>query len=175
MSVSYLLKYRCYLFWIELYGIETKVLKQSVRRNTARFPEDFMFEMTVDELQNWRSQFVTSNSDKQGLRYKPFCFTEQGVAMLSSVLHSPQAIQVNIQIIRIFTKLRQLLVDNTEIRLDIEQIKNILESHSKKLNNQDKNMEIVFQYLDELSEKKKDPVTPKRKKIGYEVGGKNKN
>lgn len=156
----------------ELYGIETKVLKQSVRRNIARFPEDFMFEMTIEELQNWRSQFVTSNSDKQGLRYKPFCFTEQGVAMLSSILNSPQAIQVNIQIIRIFTKLRQLLVDNTEIRLDIEQIKNILESHSKKLNNHDKNMDIVFQYLDELSEKKKDPAVTERKSIGYKVGDK---
>jgi hypothetical protein len=65
----------------ELYGIETKILKQSVRRNRARFPEDFMFEMTTQELQNWRSQFVTSNSDKQGLRHMPFCFTEQGVTM----------------------------------------------------------------------------------------------
>ena len=72
----------------ELYGVETKVLKQAVKRNAARFPIDFMFEMNKIEFENWRSQFVTSNSDKMGLRYKPFCFTEQGVAMLSSVLNS---------------------------------------------------------------------------------------
>ena len=93
-----------------------------------------------------------------GLRYLPFCFTEQVVAMLSSVLNSSQAIAVNIQIIRIFTKVRQMLTDNTELRLDIEKIK-------KKLDNQDKNMEIVFRYLDELMEKKEDPKT--RTQIGY--------
>ena len=83
----------------ELYNVETKVLKQAVRRNIDRFPEDFMFEMTTEELEIWRSQFVTSNNaDKslsKGLRYKPFCFTEQGVAMLSSVLSSDRAIKVN--------------------------------------------------------------------------------
>ena len=71
----------------ELYAVSTKVFKQAVRRNIDRFPGDFMFEMTQEELQNWRSQFVTSNSDKMGLRYPPFCFTEHGVAMLSSVLN----------------------------------------------------------------------------------------
>lgn len=84
----------------ELYGVETKVLKQAVRRNMTRFPEDFMFEMTKEELENWRSQFVTSKEDRQGLRYMPFCFTEQGVTMLSCVLNSERAIHVNIQIIR---------------------------------------------------------------------------
>jgi len=82
----------------ELYGVETKVLKQAVRRNIDRFPADFMFEMTKTEFVDWRSQFVTSKSDKMGLRYKPMAFTEQGVAMLSSVLRSNRAIQVNIQI-----------------------------------------------------------------------------
>src|ERR1700733_13408008 len=72
----------------ELYGVETKVLKQAVKRNISRFPIDFMFEMNKHELENWRSQIVTSNSDKMGLRHAPFCFTEQGVAMLSSVLNS---------------------------------------------------------------------------------------
>ncbi|MBL7932590.1 MAG: ORF6N domain-containing protein [Bacteroidia bacterium] len=94
----------------ELYGVETKVLKQSVKRNIKRFPKDFMFEMTVKELQNWRSQIVTSNSEKMGLRHSPFCFTEQGVAMLSSVLNSDKAMSVNIQIMRIFTRIRQSLV-----------------------------------------------------------------
>lgn len=142
----------------KLYEVETKVLKQSVKRNITRFPEDFMFEMNKEEFLIWRSQIVTSKSDKQGLRYVPFCFTEQGVAMLSSVLNSERAINVNIQIIRIFTKLRQMLFDNTDLRLEIEKIKS-------KLDNQDKNMEIVFRYLDELLEKKKDPKP--RKRIGY--------
>jgi hypothetical protein len=108
----------------ELYQIETKVLKQSVKRNMDRFPSDFMFELTEVEFSNWRSQFVTSNSDKLGLRYAPFAFTEQGVAMLSSILKSKKAVYVNIQIIRIFTRIRQMLMDNTEIRLAIEKKEN---------------------------------------------------
>ena len=87
-----------------LYGLKTKVLKQSVKRNIDRFPEDFMFGMSNTEFQNWRSQFVTSNSERMGLRYAPFCFTEQGVTMLSCVLNSKQAIETNIRIIRVFTK-----------------------------------------------------------------------
>jgi hypothetical protein len=148
----------------QLYGVETKVLKQAIKRNIERFPEDFMFEMNEIEFVDWRSQFVTSNSDKMGLRYAPFCFTEQGVAMLSSVLNSKQAILVNIQIIRIFTRLRQMLIDNTELRLEIEKIK-------KKLDNHDKNMEIVFQYLDELLEKKK--PAKQRTLIGFKIKAEN--
>jgi hypothetical protein len=86
----------------ELYGVETKVLKQAVRRNINRFPSDFLFEMTSDELEDWRSQFVTSKEDRLGLRHPPFCFTEQGVTMLSCVLNSERAIAVNIQVIRVF-------------------------------------------------------------------------
>ena len=82
----------------ELYGIETKRLKEAVRRNRKRFPEDFMFEMSKEELENWRTQFATSNSERMGLRYPPFCFTEQGVTMLSCILNSERAIHVNIQI-----------------------------------------------------------------------------
>ena len=141
-----------------LYGIETRVLKQAVRRNIVRFPEDFMFELTKGEFENWRSQFATSNSDKMGLRYAPMVFTEHGVLMLSSVLSSEKAIQTNIQIIRIFTKIRQMLVDTTELRLDVETIK-------KKIENQGKNIELVFQYLDELIEKKETKI--ERAKIGY--------
>jgi len=84
----------------ELYGVETKALKQAVRRNIKRFPDDFMFELSKEEFENWRSQFVTSNSDKMGLRYRPMTFTEQGIAMLSSVLRSNRAIEVNIAIMR---------------------------------------------------------------------------
>lgn len=83
----------------ELYGVATIILKQAVRRNISRFPTDFMFEMTEEELENWRSQFVTSKQDRQGLRYPPFCFTEQGATMLSCLLNSASAILVNILIL----------------------------------------------------------------------------
>jgi hypothetical protein len=141
-----------------LYGIETKVLKQSVKRNILRFPEDFIFELNKSEFENWRSQFVTSNSDKIGLRHAPMAFTEHGVMMLSSILKSDRAIQTNIQIMRIFTKVRQMLLDTTEIKVDILQIQ-------KKLENHDKNIELVFSYLDELTEKKENES--ERVKIGY--------
>jgi hypothetical protein len=141
-----------------LYGIETKRLKEQVKRNISRFPEDFMFELTKSEFENWRSQFATSNSDKMGLRYLPMVFTEHGVLMLSSVLKSDKAIQVNIQIMRIFTKVRQMLLDTTELKIDILQIQ-------KKLENHDKNIELVFSYLDELTEKKENESP--RTSIGY--------
>jgi len=142
----------------ELYQVETRVLKQSVKRNINRFPEDFMFELSKNEFENWRSQFVTSNADKMGLRYAPMAFTEQGVAMLSSVLNSERAIAVNIKIIRIFTKMREYLSDNLTVRLEIEEIK-------KKLSNHSKNIELVFNYLDELIDKKENPTS--RPTIGY--------
>ncbi len=141
-----------------LYGIETKRLKEQVKRNISRFPEDFMFELTRDEFANWRSQIATSNSDKMGLRYVPMAFTEHGVLMLSSVLNSYKAIQTNIQIMRIFTKVRQMLLDTTDLKIDIMQIQ-------KKLENHDKNIELVFSYLDELTDKKEN--TKPRTKIGY--------
>lgn len=156
-----------------LYGVETRVLKQSVRRNIDRFPEDFMFEMTTEELQNWRSQFVTSNSDRQGLRYTPFCFTEQGVAMLSSVLNSKQAIYINIQIMRVFTRIRQMLTDNTELRLEIAEIKQAVGQIAKKQKGHDKNIELIFEYIDRLQDK---AASPSYKQVtvvsGFDVGDK---
>ena len=140
----------------ELYNIETKQLKRQVRRNLERFPEDFMFELTKVEYEILRSQFGTSSWG--GSRIEPMVFTEQGVAMLSSVLSSPTAIRVNIEIIRIFTKIRESLTDNLNIKLEIEDIK-------KKLTNQDKNIELVFSYLDELIDKQENPL--QRTKIGY--------
>ena len=122
-----------------LYGIETKVLNQAVKRNMSRFPEDFMFQLTEIEFQNLKSQIVTSSWG--GSRKLPSAFTEHGVLMLSSVLKSDKAIQVNIQIMRIFTKVRQMLLDTTELKIDILQIQ-------KKLENHDKNIELVFSYLD---------------------------
>ena len=137
-----------------LYEVETRQLKRQVKRNIDRFPEDFMFELTPEEYSFSRSQNGTL---KQGsnVKYAPMVFSEQGVSMLSSVLNSKRAIKVNIQIIRI----RQIISDNTDIRLEIKKIKN-------KLDNQDKNMEIVFRYLDELLEKQEQP-NPPRKRIGF--------
>jgi hypothetical protein len=103
-----------------LYETTTKVLKQAVRRNIDRFPDDFMFVLNPTEFQNWRAQFVTSNADRIGLRYSPMAFTEHGILMLSSVLNSTRAVQVNIEIIRAFVKLRQMLSSNAVLsrRLD---------------------------------------------------------
>lgn len=140
-----------------LYQVETKQLKRQVKRNIERFPEDFMFELTLKEYESLRSQFGTL---KQGAhsKYLPIVFTEQGVAMLSSVLNSKQAINVNIQIMRIFTKVRQMLTDNLSVKLEIEVIKT-------KLASQDKNIELIFNYLDELIEKQEN--TQPRKQIGF--------
>jgi hypothetical protein len=140
----------------ELYGVETKRLKEAVRRNISRFPEDFMFEMDGDELENWRTQFASSNSDRLGLRYPPFCFTEQGVTMLSCILNSERAIAVNIQVIRIFTKMKELLITNKEILLQLEKIERKLTSH-------DEDISMIFQYLKKLLH----PVYPPRRKIGF--------
>jgi len=142
----------------ELYGVETKRLKEAVKRNLFRFPEDFMFELTKEEFDNWRTQFATSNSDRMGLRYSPMVFTEHGVLMLSSVLNSKKGIAVNIQIMRIFTRIRQMLTDTLGLKLEIEDIKN-------KVQNQDKNIELVFSYLDELITRQEEK--PERKRIGY--------
>jgi hypothetical protein len=142
----------------ELYNIETRVLNQAVNRNLKRFPPDFMFQLSENEYLSLTSQFVMSKKGRGGRRVLPFVFTEHGVLMLSSILNSDRAIEVNIQVMRIFTKIRQMLFDNTELRLEIEKIK-------FKINNQDKNMEIVFRYLDELIDKKEEPQ--ERKRIGY--------
>jgi len=144
----------------ELYGVETKRLKEAVRRNITRFPEDFMFEMNSDELDNWRTQFATSNlNDKMGLRYAPFCFTEQGVTMLSCVLNSQRAIAVNIQIIRIFTRMREFLLNHKDILLKLEQIE-------KQTTHNTEDIQLIFEYLKKL-------LTPAsespRKRVGYKL------
>ena len=159
-----------------LYGVETKVLKQAVRRNIVRFPDDFMFELTKDEFQSLRSQIVTSNEGRGGARYVPMAFTEQGVAMLSSILNSERAIVVNIQIMRVFTRIRQMLTDNTELRLEIAEIKHAVEQISKKQRGQDKNIELIFEYIDRLQEKVE---LPEHKGVtvvkGFAIGTKSKN
>ena len=144
----------------ELYGVETRRLNEQVKRNIKRFPDDFMFQLTEIEFENLKSQFATSSWG--GRRKLPYVFTEHGVLMLSSVLNSNRAIQVNIQIMRIFTKMRQALTDTLNLKLEIEAIK-------KKLTNHDKNIELVFSYLDELIKKQENPKP--RKKIGFKQQG----
>lgn len=150
-----------------LYGVETKVLNQAVRRNLIRFPADFMFELTKEEHDSLRSQFVTLKNQGTHSKYLPLAFTELGVAMLSSVLKSKKAILVNIEIVRIFARIRKFLADTTEMRLDMEEIKNKLMKQDAKLINHDKNIELVFNYLDELIEKKDKPLQVQ--KIGFKL------
>lgn len=104
----------------KLYRVPTGRLNEQVKRNKERFPKDFMFQLTREEFENWRSQIAISNSEKMGLRRKPFAFTEQGVAMLSSVLNSKVAIQVNIQIMRTFTRLKEIIMSHKDIQRKIE-------------------------------------------------------
>ena len=147
----------------ELYGVETRILNQSVRRNEKRFPEDFMFQMTPEEIQDWKSQIVISNTEKMGLRKPPLVFTEQGVAMLSSVLNSERAIMVNIAIIRVFTKMRELLSTNKEIILKIEQLE-------KKDIEQDNKIMLIFEYMKQLEKAKQEELEFKnRPKIGFKT------
>lgn len=139
-----------------LYGIDTKRINEQVKRNIDRFPEDFMFQLTEYEFQNLKSQFATSSWG--GRRTLPYAFTEHGVLMLSSVLNSKKAIQVNIQIMRIFNYFRKMLSDNANIVMELEKLK-------KSIRNQDQNIEVIFKYLDELSEK--ESTSKSRKRIGY--------
>ena len=147
----------------ELYGVDTRSLNQSVKRNLKRFPEDFMFQLTPEELKTWKSQIVISNSERMGLRKPPYAFTEQGVVMLSSVLNSDRAILVNIQIIRVFTKMRTLLESHKEIlkKLDTLERKEI---------EQDDNISLIFEYLKQLEQSKQaDTSIRERKRIGFKT------
>ncbi len=143
----------------ELYGVENRALKQAVRRNLDLFPQDFMFVLTEKEVELVVSQNVIPSKQYLG-GSNPYAFTEAGVAMLSSVLKSKRAKEMNIAIMRAFVALRKMLLNNTELRLEIEYIK-------KKVTNHDKNIELVFQYLDELLEKKGNPKP--RKQIGFKI------
>ena len=140
----------------ELYGVETKVLKRQVRRNIERFPEDFMFEINMDEFESLRSQFGTSSWG--GTRYNPMVFTEQGVAMLSGILRSPTAVQVNIQIMRVFVKMRKLITGYEELLQKIE----ALESQALEQNEQIIN---IYEFIKELIE----PAYKNRQPIGYRI------
>ncbi|MES2651700.1 MAG: ORF6N domain-containing protein [Bacteroidota bacterium] len=148
-----------------LYGVETRVLKQAIKRNINRFPKDFMFELSKEEVNSLLAQTEFSDLKVFG-GAKPLVFTEQGVAMLSSILNSQIAIQVNIQIIRIFVKMRLVLTDQLSVRLEIAEIKDKIQHQNKKQDNQNKNIEVIFQYLDELQNKIVEIDKPQNK-IGF--------
>ncbi|MFH1352153.1 MAG: ORF6N domain-containing protein [bacterium] len=142
----------------KLYGVPTKVFNQAVKRNIRRFPEDFMFQLNKEEFENWRSQIVTSNiSAKMGLRRCPYAFTDNGIAMLSSVLNSERAIMVNISIMRVFSKLKQLALSHSELLRKVESLERKYGEHDKKI-------AVIFQALKQLLE----PSPPKKTgKIGF--------
>jgi hypothetical protein len=133
-----------------LYGVETRALVQAVKRNSERFPEDFMFQLSKEELKNWRSQIVISNlSAKMGLRRSPYAFTEQGVAMLSSVLRSPRAVQVNIEIMRAFIRMRHILDSNKELAKAVIELRSFMLKNSSKT---DQEFRRVWTAIEKLSE-----------------------
>jgi len=145
-----------------LYGVPTRALVQAVKRNRRRFPEDFMFQLTAAELAIWRSHFVISNSAaKKGLRRRPYAFTEQGVAMLSSVLRSDRAVAVNIEIMRAFVRLRSLLASHAELERKLE----ALES---RCDGQDARIEAVFSAMEELMAPAE---VEERPRIGFRAEG----
>ena len=142
----------------ELYGVETRALVQAVKRNIGRFPPDFIFQLNNQEVITLRSQFVISKSGKGGRRYIPYVFTEQGVAMLSSVLNSERAILVNIAIMRAFVKLREILSVNKELAHKLAQ-------HERKIEKHDTEIKVIFDAIRQLMA----APEPKEKKIGFRV------
>ena len=162
----------------EMYGVLTKALNQAVKRNIDRFPSDFMFQLTNEETRNWKSQIVTSNSIKMGMRRNPYAFTELGVAMLSSVLNSKTAIQINMGIMRAFVAVRQMLSNPIERRFEtietqVKELKQYMEEVLVDQNdiNEDTmvQLELINQTLAELQTK--DRGFKGRKRIGYELPG----
>jgi hypothetical protein len=137
-----------------LYGVATRVLVQAVKRNIERFPDDFMFAMTKEEFANLRSQIVTS-SQWGGRRYLPYAFTEQGVAMLSSVLNSPRAIQVNIEIMRTFVRLRRLIATHAELARELDAL--------------EKKYDVQFRVVFDAIRRLMKPLDRKRRRIGFVV------
>lgn len=149
----------------DLYQVETKRLKEQVRRNIVRFPADFMFELTKEELDEWRDKFGNSGSEIMGLRIPPFAFTEHGVVMLASVLNSERAIQVNIQIVRIFLRMREIIETHNEILRKLEHLEN-------KDIEQDEKIMLIFEYLKKLEAKNRQEFDQKnRRRIGFKVPG----
>jgi hypothetical protein len=158
-----------------LYGVETRVLKQAVKRNIDRFPEDFMFELTVQEFNDFKSQSVNSNGQAlrsqivtlkkgrgQHSKYLPFAFTEQGVAMLSGVLKSKRAIEVNIAVMRTFVQIRKLLQGNKEL---VQKIKELEKVTNDRFEKHDEKFRLIFEAIKQLIIQEKEP----RKPIGFKT------
>lgn len=147
----------------ELYGVATKVLNQAVKRNRSRFPEDFMYQLNREEIVTLRSQIVTSKKGRGGSQYRPFAFTELGVAMLSSVLNSEKAIKVNIQIMRTFVKLREVMSLHKDLYKRIDDLER---GFQKKFREHDESFKIIFEAIRKLLEAPLSEKKPKRK-IGF--------
>ena len=148
----------------KLYEVETKVLKQAVKRNIDRFPEDFMFELNKNELESLRSVFVTLEKGKgQHSKYLPFVFTEQGVAMLSGVLKSKRATEVNITIMRTFVQFRKLLTGNKELTQKIKDLESLA---NERFSKQDEKFQLIFKAIKELIEEKN---LPRKQVTGFKI------
>lgn len=151
----------------ELYGVETRVFNQAVRRNADRFPEDFMFQLSPEETQSLRSQFVTLEKGRgRYSKYAPLAFTEHGVAMLSSVLNSERAVQVNIMIVRAFVRMRELIASNKDLAARIEKIESKQDRTASVI-------EILVEDIDRLALEVRHMKTlpePKKRRIGFHVG-----
>ena len=145
----------------QLYNVEVRRLKEAVRRNHLRFPDDFLFELTQVEFNSLRSQFATLKRGKHS-KYLPFAFTEQGIAMLSSVLHSEESILVNIAIMRAFVQVRKFMETHKEFARKLEDLERTVAKH-------DERIQLVFQAIKDLIEKKIEPPPP-RTTIGYRIG-----
>lgn len=141
----------------ELYGVETKVLVQAMKRNSDRFPEDFVFQLDSKEFANLRSQFVTSSSAHGGRRTPPYAFTEQGVAMLSSVLRSPRAVQVNIAIMRAFVQLRQMIASHGDLARKLKALERKYDDQFK----------VVFDAINALMTESEAAIEKHGRKIGF--------
>lgn len=142
-----------------LYGVSTGRLNEQVQRNIRRFPADFMFQLSKDEFDNWKSQFAISNpAARMGLRKRPFVFTEQGVAMLSSVLHSDRAVEVNIAIMRAFVRLREIMSTHKDLARKLEELE-------RKLGQHDEKFQIVFEAIRQLMAPP--PASGRKGRIGF--------
>lgn len=153
----------------EMYGVETKRLKEAVRRNIERFPEQYMFVMSKEEFKNWRSQIASSNfSDKMGLRHSPFCFTEHGVMMVANVLKSKRAIKMSMRIIDVFIRMREMLSTHKDILFKLEQLEKKLMKQDGRSDKHEAGIQLLFEAIEELREHVQPPNEP-RKRIGYKL------
>ncbi len=143
----------------ELYGVETKVLNQAVKRNTDRFPEDFMIQLTPEEFANLRSQIVTSSgaTGHGGLRYRPFAFTEHGALMLGNVLKSTRAVEVSLLVVRTFVRLRELVSTHKELSGKLDELERKVSSHDQ----------AIADLIHAIRELMKPPASKKKRPIGF--------